>query len=129
MGMMPRKSIPDEIRLTEAFAQGTGHGLLRLGAGEVGQALPPVFVWWRDFAARYVAALCLHAPARKKRHIRSLPDVPAPDEAELSSLVLTAPMMTGAEYLTPEVLRACGTRSRGAHRHPSPPREPTCRAS
>ena len=34
-------------RLTEAFAQGTGYGLVRLGAGEVGQALPPVFVWWR----------------------------------------------------------------------------------
>ncbi|MGC8476653.1 MAG: hypothetical protein ACP5NP_09900, partial [Acetobacteraceae bacterium] len=29
-------------RLCEAFARGSGHGLLRLGAGEVGQALPPV---------------------------------------------------------------------------------------
>lgn len=49
-------------RLEFAFAQGSGPGLLRLGAGEVGQALPPAFVWWRAFAARYVAALCLHAP-------------------------------------------------------------------
>jgi non-specific serine/threonine protein kinase len=40
-------------RLAEAFARGSGHGLMRLGAGEVGQALPPTFVWWRDFAARY----------------------------------------------------------------------------
>ena len=38
------------IRLTEAFARGTGHGLVRLGAGEVGQTLPPAFVWWRGFA-------------------------------------------------------------------------------
>ena len=48
-------------RLTDAFARGGGHGLLQLGAGEVGQALPPAFVWWRAFAARYVAALCLQA--------------------------------------------------------------------
>lgn len=47
-------------RLGEAFAQGSGHGLFRLGAGEVGQSLPPVFVWWRGFATRYVATLCLH---------------------------------------------------------------------
>ena len=49
-------------RLAEAFAHGSGHGLLQLGAGEVGHVLPPAFVWWRAFAARYVAALCLHAP-------------------------------------------------------------------
>ncbi len=41
-------------RLVHAFAQGSGHGLMWLGAGEVGQALPPVFGWWHDFAARYV---------------------------------------------------------------------------
>ena len=35
-------------RLGQAFARGSGEGLLRLGAGEVGQTLPPVFVWWRD---------------------------------------------------------------------------------
>src|SRR5207245_8459299 len=49
-------------RLADAFARGTGHGLLRLGAGEVGQALPPAFVWWRGFAARSVRALRLLAP-------------------------------------------------------------------
>jgi len=82
--------------------------LLQLGGGEVGQALPPVFVWWRGFASRYVTALCQHsvgmdvaaaAPARAT-------EVPPPDEGELVSLVLTAPMMAGAEYLTPDVLRA-----------------------
>ena len=44
-------------RLAEAFSRGSGEGLLRLGAGEVGQALPPLFLWWRGFATRYVAAL------------------------------------------------------------------------
>ncbi len=48
-------------RLVDAFAQGSGHGLMWLGAGEVGQALPPVFCWWHDFAAQYVGGLCLQS--------------------------------------------------------------------
>jgi hypothetical protein len=85
-------------RLTEAFASGSGPGLMQLGAGEVGQALPPAFVWWRAFASRYVAALCLLTSDN------SVPVVPPPNAAELAELVLTAPMMPGAEYLTPDVL-------------------------
>ena len=42
-------------RLREAFARGSGDGLLRLGAGEVGQALPPVFVWWRAHSSHHSA--------------------------------------------------------------------------
>src|SRR5260370_10163093 len=94
------------IRLTEALARGTGHGLVRLGAAEVGQTLPPVFVWWRDFAARYIGSLCLYACGTKAEDSRKPPSVPAPTAAELSSLELTAPMMAGAEYLTREVLAA-----------------------
>ena len=93
-------------RLNAAFARGSGHGLLRLGAAEVGQAMPPVFVWWRSFAARYVGALCLHAAGTDPENTGTLPTVPAPTDAELASLVLTAPMMAGAEYLTQDVLRA-----------------------
>src|SRR4051794_11458479 len=82
-------------RLDEAFRRGSGQGLIRLGAGEVGQALPPVFVWWRNFAARYVTAVCLHGAGEPATGAAAaaLPDVPAPDEGELASLVLTAPMM------------------------------------
>jgi superfamily II DNA or RNA helicase len=91
-------------RLADAFAHGAGHGLLRLGAGEVGHAMPPVFVWWRSFAARYVAAICLNAAGREDD--ATLPPVPPPDASDLASLVLTAPMMAGAEYLTDTVLLA-----------------------
>ena len=45
-------------RLVNAFSRSAGHGLLHLGAAEVGSALPPAFAWWRDFSARYVTALC-----------------------------------------------------------------------
>ncbi|MDR3535308.1 MAG: SNF2 helicase-associated domain-containing protein, partial [Acetobacteraceae bacterium] len=89
--------------LSDAFVRGSGHGLLQLGAGGVGRVLPPAFVWWRSFAARYVAALCLHAAGAEAG--AALPDLPAPDAAERASLVLTAPMMPGAEYLTPDMLR------------------------
>ena len=47
-------------RLARAFARGTGYGLLQLGAGEIGQSLPPALNWWRDFAVRYLEAVCLH---------------------------------------------------------------------
>jgi non-specific serine/threonine protein kinase len=94
------------IRLIDAFAQGTGYGLVWLGAAEVGQALPPLFVWWRDFATLYVGSLCLHASGMEAQERGMLPSAPAPTAAELSSLVLTAPIMAGAEYLTQDVLLA-----------------------
>ncbi len=84
-------------RLVEAFAEGGGRGLMQLGAGEIGRPLPPVFAWWRDFAARYVGALCLLSPG-------SAFSIPPPNEAELATLELTAPMMPGAEYLNAEAL-------------------------
>ena len=94
-------------RLEEAFGEGSGYGLLRLGAGEVGQTLPPLFVWWRAFAARYVARLCLHGTGTTgEASSLAVPDIPAPPEGELATLALTAPMMAGAEYLTVTVLRA-----------------------
>src|SRR4051794_21732136 len=96
------------IRLIDAFARGTGYGLVWLGAAEVGQALPRLFVWWRDFAALYVGSLCLHASGLEAEERVKLPSVPAPTAAELSSLVLTAPIMAGAEYVAQDVLLALG---------------------
>ncbi|MBF0154818.1 MAG: DEAD/DEAH box helicase [Magnetococcales bacterium] len=84
-------------RLIQAFSHGAGHGLMRLGAGEVGRTLPPVFGWWRDFAARYVGGLCLHASD-------AFVEVPPPVDSERISLVLAAPLMPGGEYLNEDVL-------------------------
>src|SRR5258708_39908938 len=39
-------------RLRDAFARGPGHGLLQLGAGEAGTALPPVFSYLRGGCGR-----------------------------------------------------------------------------
>ena len=45
-------------RLLDSFARGSGHGLLQLGAEEVGTALPPVFSYWRELGTQYVTLLC-----------------------------------------------------------------------
>jgi superfamily II DNA or RNA helicase len=90
-------------RLKIAFARGSGHGLLQLGAGEVETVLPPVFSYWREFGTRYVTALCALPEAGEGRGtIR----VPAPGEAELEQMTSAAPLMMGAEYLTADILAA-----------------------
>src|SRR5438105_13574920 len=69
------------IRLIDAFARGTGYGLVWLGAAAAGPALPPLFVLWRDFSARYVASLCLHASGADAHERVELPSRPAPAAA------------------------------------------------
>ena len=45
-------------QIKAAFARGSGHGLLALGADHVGATLPPVLSYWRELGVRYVTALC-----------------------------------------------------------------------
>jgi non-specific serine/threonine protein kinase len=89
-------------RLDAAFARGSGHALLQLGAGEVGTALPPTLAYWRDFGAQYVTAVCAQPDAEQ----RGARPVTPPAPQHLEAFALTAPPMTGAEYLTPAVLAA-----------------------
>jgi superfamily II DNA or RNA helicase len=88
-------------RLQRAFARGSGHGLLSLGVDDAGAVLPSAFSWWRDFGGRFAAALCA-TQTREENSAAVRP--PAPDSAELTRLADTPPIMTGAEYLTAEVL-------------------------
>jgi len=96
-------------RLQAAFARGAGHGLLQLGTSEVGTALPAVFSYWREFAARYVTAVCTHpslpADASDRPHAKTAEAVAPPSDEDLQWLAMAAPLMTGAEYLTSAVLR------------------------
>jgi hypothetical protein len=88
-------------RLRTAFSRGAGFGLLQLGAREIGETLPAVFAYWRDFAARFVTSLC----ARKGADDPSV-TAPDPPPAELAELSLSPPEMIGAETVTPDVLHA-----------------------
>ena len=56
--------------------------------------------YWQTIAGRYVTALC-HVPESAE-----MIEIAVPGEGELSSWVLTAPPMTGGEYLSVEVLRS-----------------------
>jgi non-specific serine/threonine protein kinase len=96
-------------RIEQAFARGPGHGLLRLGAAEVGHILPSVFAYWREFGGRYVTALCMRPDVEERRAA-----IPPPPEEDLDALASAAPVMPGAEYLTPDALRALWTEIDGA---------------
>src|SRR5713226_1000697 len=89
-------------RVRTAFARGSGHGLLQLGANEIGVALPATLSYWREFAGMYVTAICTRPDAVTKQ---SKGHVPVPANSEFDQFVLAAPPMIGAEYLTAAVLR------------------------
>ena len=107
----PGLDAPIAARLVEAFARSPGDGLLQLGAGEVSMSLPPAFGFWRDFAARFVTALCaqpglaLSPEPDRAAHGSVSPAIAPPPDADLDAIAAAAPPMTGAEYLTPDVLR------------------------
>jgi non-specific serine/threonine protein kinase len=88
-------------RLQQAFASGPGHGLLCLGADQVGATLPPALSYWRDLGARYVSALCA-LPGLGDDQVK--PRVPPPSHEDLEKLAAVVPPMIGAEYLTASVL-------------------------
>ncbi len=87
-------------RIRSAFDRGSGHGLLHLGAVEVGQSLPPVFAYFRELGGRFVTALCTRPETADGGQDERL----APP-ADLDTLAAAAPLMPGAEYLTVETLR------------------------
>src|ERR1700704_1563793 len=82
-------------RIEQAFARGAGHGLLHLGADEIGASLPPLLAYWRELGTRYVTALGA-LPGLAEASIK--PAVPSLPEAELNKLAAAVPPMTGAEY-------------------------------
>ena len=88
-------------RLEKAFIRGSGHGVLCLGADEVGTALPPVLSYWRELGARYVAALCALPGVAEGA---TKPRVSIPEKNELDQIATAVPPMIGAEYLTADVL-------------------------
>ena len=85
-------------RIRSAFAQGTGHGLLHLGAAEPTTVLPPTLRFWRDLGADFVQRLC-----RLPDAAAASPNVPCPRE-ELPGRVLCAPPMRGGELLDTDLL-------------------------
>ncbi|MEO8260148.1 MAG: SNF2-related protein [Acidobacteriota bacterium] len=99
------QGLPSDVapRIEAAFARGSGHGLLQLGAGEVDTVLPAAFGYWRSLGGRYVTGVCTLPDVGDEG---TLAAVPAPSLVDLEALALAAPPMTGAEYLNASVLQA-----------------------
>ena len=102
------RTLPDNLRarLEAAFERGAGHGLLELGIREVGTALPAEFAYWRDFAGRYVTALCTSARTVGVAGPAAATTIETPPAEMLSELANAAPPMPGGEYLNADVLAA-----------------------
>src|SRR2546429_158702 len=88
-------------RLRDAFLRGPGHGLLQLGAGEVGTALPSAFCWGRRAGACAVPAF---GPGAEGGPGPGAGLVSPPPDREREGLALGAPVMTGAESRRAAVL-------------------------
>src|SRR6266550_1350797 len=88
-------------RLQQAFARGSGHGLLSLGIDEIGAVLPPVLSYWREIGTHYATALCALPNIGENG---AKPTVPLPADNTLDRMAAAVPPMTGAEYLTAAVL-------------------------
>ncbi len=91
-----------QARIAPAFERGMGAGLLHLGAVEVSTALPASAGFWRDFARKFVAAVCAVPDLETLRDRIAL----SPEGDLLRQTLHDAPPMKGGEYLTVEVLEA-----------------------
>ena len=88
---------PASASLREVFRAFDLHpaaGLVALAAARTEPSWPPTLLYWRDYAARYLGALCQVAPSSGV----SVDPLPPPAEAELAALLLGFPPMPGAEY-------------------------------
>ena len=81
-----------------AFERDWAEGLFVLAAEKAETAGFQTLRYWQTIAGRYLTALC-HIPESAETI-----EVAAPGQGELSRWLLTAPPMTGGEYLSIEVL-------------------------
>ncbi len=87
--------------IEQAFSRGTGEGLFSLAAIKSNADLSPSLQYWRSFASQYLSERCLLTPAEPHQ-----PDPIEPfTDGETGPLLLSAPPMRGAEYLSAEVLQ------------------------
>lgn len=86
-------------RIVRAFAEGTGPGLLQLGASELQTQLPAAGAWLREIGHRFMAALCTVPELEEVRDAARL----ASPRGDLEAWVAAAPPLLGGEYLGTEI--------------------------
>jgi non-specific serine/threonine protein kinase len=94
-----------EAQLARAFTTHVGEGLFTLVAKKLDTGLSPTLIYWRRFANQYLSARCLLTPMGTDQT-----DLLEPLGAEETMpLLLAAPPMPGAEYLSATALQAIWT--------------------
>src|SRR6058998_3638418 len=83
------------VRVARAFARGSGHALLNLGATELDAPLAPPLAFLRDLGRAFVTRLCA-VPDLEERRARVDVDCPPDERARLAGAV---PPMNGGEYV------------------------------
>ncbi|NOZ54184.1 MAG: DEAD/DEAH box helicase [Gammaproteobacteria bacterium] len=89
------------VMVSRAFARSTGEGLFTLAARKDSTDLTASLRYWRDLSCQYLSERCQLAPADPQQ-----PDPVEPlTPTQTTQLLVSAPPMRGAEYLTAPVLR------------------------
>jgi hypothetical protein len=89
------------VRLTVAFSEGEGPGLLHLGAAELDTPLPPTLAFFRELGRSLLGRVCQLAEPEQALAAGE----PPLDQGGAGRLLLNLPPMTGAEYVTADHVR------------------------
>ena len=94
-----------QTEIHERFSDKTDLWLLFLGFSDSQVPLPASLDYWRRFSGSFAKKLCQTPDLETVRHRVKIPVT----EEELAEHLARAPMMTGAEYLSTELLEALWT--------------------
>jgi len=94
-----------ESRLSAIFADSEPAGMITLGGHPADSAADATCLFWKSVADQLIHHLCQIPDGSE-----TLPDLPVPEPVTLAEWTLNAPPMRGAEYLSPDVLRALWVR-------------------
>ncbi len=93
-----------DLAIEQAFSRSVGEGLFSLAAQKSDANLTPSLHYWRNFACQYMSERCLLTPIESQQADPPAPVSPFTD-TETMPLLLGAPPMRGAEYLSATVLQ------------------------
>jgi SNF2 family DNA or RNA helicase len=82
------------------FHDSEAAGIIRIAGQKLSPAVDASVLYWKGFAEQFIRALC-HVSPESEADLQIEPPAPA----DLSEIILNAPPMRGAEYLSLDVLR------------------------
>jgi superfamily II DNA or RNA helicase len=83
------------------FRESEAAGLIRIAGHKLPAGVDASVIYWKEFAERFIRALC-HIPQGGE----VVPSIEPPCAGDLAELILNAPPMRGAEYMSLDSLRA-----------------------